>query len=276
MTLYDRLAYDTSRHYTEGYSNSFGLSSRLFSQKVRPHIYAIYGLVRLADEIVDTIEIEDKAILLTELETDTYRAIKSGYSTNPLVHAFALTARTYSITGELIDPFFTSMRLDLMPHMYTRDLYQRYIHGSAEVIGLMCLRVFCATTPKLYDRLAPGASALGAAYQKVNFLRDIKADHDDLGRFYFPDATYESFDDAAKRAVISDIKADLAVARPALRHLPRDTRQAVMTSLMYYKELIEKLENTPVASLKTKRLSVAAARKLWLLVLTSLKEGARL
>ena len=276
MDLYSTLAYDTSRRITLGYSSSFGLSSRLFKGSIRPHIYAIYGLVRIADEVVDGGATTNAASLLDELETSTYRAIADGYSTNPVVHAFALTARQYRIDRELIEPFFASMRLDLSPQTYTTDLYRTYIYGSAEVIGLMCLKVFCDKDSQLYIDLAPGAGALGAAYQKVNFLRDMAADYRTLGRFYFPDSTFDTFDTAAKQSVVDDIRHDFATAKPAVDHLPASAKRAVLTSYQYYYRLFERLDHASVETIKQRRVRLPAAEKLWVLLQTAATGEARL
>lgn len=272
MDVHQRLSYQIARRYTQGYSSSFGLASRLFGASVRPHIYAVYGLVRCADEIVDSYTGADARLLLDALEQETLAAIERGYSPNPLVQAFASTARTYKITHELLTPFFASMRADLTPASMTKISYQRYIYGSAEVVGLMCLRVFA---PNEYSTLRPGAQHLGAAYQKINFLRDIAADHDGLGRWYFPDSQFDTFDDAAKQAIITDIQADLLLARQAARQLPRSSRWAVSLSYRLYDALLVKLVATPAARLKQQRVRVSGPRKLWLLTVT-LATGGRL
>lgn len=273
MDLYAKVSYENSRHLTLRYSTSFGISSRFFSKYLQPHIYAIYGLVRIADEIVDTYKGPDAAKLLDDLEQTTYDSIKSGYSTNPIVHAFALTARAYGINDTLIAPFFYSMRMDLEPQNYSPTNYEKYIHGSAEVVGLMCLRVFCNGNNTKYDQLAPGAAALGSAYQKVNFLRDLAADYKELGRLYFPGLTFDAFDDTAKQQVVDDIKSDFALALPALRRLPASCRKATLISYVYYNELLQKLERTPAATIKTTRIRVPSRRKLGLIIQTLVREG---
>lgn len=273
MDLYAKVAYENSRHLTLRYSTSFGISSRFFSKDVQPHIYAIYGLVRIADEIVDTYKGSDAPQLLDDLEQTTYDAIKSGYSTNPIVHAFALTARAYGIDHTLIAPFFYSMRMDLEPQNYSPANYKKYIHGSAEVVGLMCLRVFCNGNNTTYDQLAPGAAALGSAYQKVNFLRDLAADYQELGRLYFPDLTFDTFDDSAKQQIVDDIKSDFTLALPALRRLPSSCRKATLISYVYYNDLLQKLEQTPAATIKTTRIRVPSRRKLGLMIRTLVREG---
>lgn len=273
MDLYDTVAYENSRHLTLRYSTSFGISSRFFSQAVKPHIYAIYGLVRIADEVVDTYRGPDAARLLDDLEFSVYDAMKSGYSTNPIVHAFAKTARQYGISKRLIEPFFASMRIDLTPESYDSKDYGRYIHGSAQVIGLMCLRVFVDNDDERYDRLKEGASALGSAYQKINFLRDMAADYKELGRLYFPDTTFESFDDEAKRKIVADIRHDLGIALPALRELPPSSRKASMLSYAYYGELLKRLEAAPAATIKRSRIRVPSPRKFTLMVRTAVRGG---
>lgn len=273
MELYDKVAYENSKHLTLSYSTSFGMSSRLFPKNMQRHIYAIYGLVRIADEIVDTYKGVDAATLLDDLEAMTYATIKSGYSTNPVVHAFARTAALYGIDKTLIAPFFASMRMDLHPQTYTPDNYQKYIHGSAEVVGLMCLKVFLDGDEKRYSELRDGAAALGSAYQKVNFLRDMAADYKELGRLYFPGVDYDDFDEAAKREIIHDIKQDFEKALPALRELPVSSRRATMMSYVYYSELLKKLEETPAATIRTTRIRLPSHRKFVLMIRTILREG---
>lgn len=273
MELYTSVAYANSKQLTLSYSTSFGLSSRLLGGIVKPHIYAIYGLVRIADEIVDSYKGTHASQLLDDLETETYRSVESGYSTNPIVHAFATTARQYGIDKEIIAPFFASMRLDLAPHTYTAKLYTTYIYGSAEVVALMCLRVFCNGNSNQYNSLKEGAQALGSAYQKVNFLRDLAADHTDLGRLYFPGYTFEDLDETAKRTIIADITHDFERAQPAIAQLPASSRKAVSLSYAYYRELLAKLEATPIDDIKHQRVRVAGPLKTWLLTKTVLSRG---
>lgn len=271
MELYTQVAYANAKQLTLRYSTSFGISSRLFPKDMQQHIYAIYGLVRIADEIVDTYKGSDSSSLLDTLEKDTYTSIKTGYSTNPIVHAFATTARTYGIGHDLIEPFFASMRMDLHPQTYMPQDYKRYIHGSAEVVGLMCLRVFCEGNDKQYEQLRDGAAALGSAYQKVNFLRDLAADYQELGRLYFPGKTYDTFSESDKKEIINDIAADFDAALPALYRLPTSSRKATLMSYVYYRELLKKLESTPAATIKTTRIRVPSQKKLLLLVRTVMK-----
>lgn len=273
MELYQKTAYQISRLLTNSYSTSFSLSSRFFTPSVRSHIYAIYGLVRIADEVVDTYQGADAGKLLDQLENQTNEAIESGYSTNPIIHSFALTVREFKIDSQLITAFFASMRMDLIDIAYTKELYETYIYGSAEVIGLMCLRVFVSGDEAAYQNLADGAARLGSAYQKVNFLRDIAADYQERGRFYFPDTTYQSFDETAKQQVVDDIKKDFTAALPSLLKLPDSSRRATMISYVYYRELLEKLDNSSIETIKANRLRVSSARKLTLMLKALAKDG---
>ena len=224
--------------------------------------------MRIADEIVDTYQGDQSAFLLDELEHDTKRATDIGYSTNPIVQAYALTAQKYVIDPAIVEAFFASMRMDLTAQQYTPELYQRYIHGSSEVIGLMCLSVFCGGTTAQYEALKPGAMALGSAYQKVNFLRDIGNDFSERGRIYFPGYSYESFDDDAKQAIIADIERDFAAARPALNNLPANSRRAVTISYVLYDRLLDKLKQTSIATIKQQRVRISTPEKLWLAAAT--------
>jgi 15-cis-phytoene synthase len=266
MELYLTTAQASSRLFTNAYSSSFGMASRLFSKPIRQHIYNIYGLTRIADEIVDTYKGDGAGTILDELERETYQAMERQYSANPIVHAFQATARQFGITKTLLKPFFASMRSDLTKQAFTQVEYERYIHGSAEVVGLMCLRVFCNGSDEQYSQLANGATKLGSAYQKVNFLRDLAADHAELNRCYFPGVTFESFDETAKQAIITDIRADFAEASPTISELPAGARRAVRASYRYYMALLDKLEHTSASTIKIRRVRISNARKLSLLV----------
>jgi phytoene synthase len=206
-------------------------------------------------------------LLLEALEHDVYQAIDIGYATNTVVHAFARIALRFNITKELIHPFFVSMAMDINPEKsFTQATYQTYIHGSAEVVGLMCLKVFCNADQQKYAQLAPAASHLGAAYQKINFLRDIADDYKILGRYYFPVDSFETFSAATKTSIISDITSDFSQALPGIRELPDNARAAVYSSYRYFLALLSKLEQTPVAQLKQNRVRIANSVKLGLLV----------
>lgn len=269
--LYNTTAERISRLLTRAYSTSFSSASSLFPSAMRQHIYNVYGLVRIADEIVDTYTGKDAARLLDDLEAETYAAIKRGYSPNPIVHAFQLTANTYGISKDLIEPFFVSMRLDTSSQHFDTQLYETYIYGSAEVVGLMCLRIFTAGNAPEYNQLAPGARALGAAFQKVNFLRDLGADHSNLGRWYFPFSSFDTFTAADKRMILDDIAADFNKAEPAIQALPRSVKPAVFAAFRYYRQLYKLLADADAETIKTQRLRVPNAAKLRLVTGTVLK-----
>lgn len=270
MDQYNQVAAQTARLVTNSYSTSFGLATRLFPLTIRGDIYNVYGLVRLADEIVDTYLGDDARAQLDDLEKEVYRALERHYSTNLIVHAFQLTANRFAIDKSLIAPFFYSMRLDTAPQKYNQALYDRYIDGSAEVVGLMCLKVF-VDSPAEYKHLEPGARALGAAFQKVNFLRDLAADQTELKRCYFPGLTFETFSEVDKAKIIDDIKNDFAVASQAIPQLPKTARPAVSAAYSYYSRLLQRLEVTPVATLKQKRVRINNGIKLVLLGQTMIK-----
>ncbi|MDL2341780.1 MAG: squalene/phytoene synthase family protein [Patescibacteria group bacterium] len=264
MDQYDAVATQTARLVTNSYSSSFGLATRLFPLSIRADIYNIYGLVRLADEIVDTYLGTDTRQQLDALEAEVYLALKQHYSTNLIVHAFQLTANKYRIGKDLIAPFFYSMRLDTSLQQYTPALYKRYIDGSAEVVGLMCLKVFVDNETE-YKHLEPGARALGSAFQKVNFLRDLAADQTELQRFYFPHTSFKTFDDNAKAVIIADIEADFMAAKQAIPQLPVSARAAVSAAYTYYFRLLWKLKVASAKDLLQKRVRINNATKLGLL-----------
>lgn len=266
MDLYTKTSYVVSRTLTLRYSTSFGQSSKLFNKSIQNDIFAIYGLVRVADEIVDTYKGADSKALLITLEKETYAALKSGFSPNPIVHAFAITAQNYEISKDLIHPFFTSMTMDLTTEPFTQDRYETYIYGSAEVIGLMCLKVFCQNDIERYDTLTPGAKALGAAYQKVNFLRDIASDYHERGRTYFPNIDFKTFNETQKQLIIEDIKKDFKDAQSAIRKLPSNAKRAVSLSFAYYSELLTTLEATSVQAIKANRIRVRNTKKVALYI----------
>ena len=261
MELYNAVSLEISKLLTTRYSTSFSISSRLFSGGIRPHIYAVYGLVRVADEIVDTFTGSDKEEQLNSLEAEAFAAIDRRYSTNPIVHAFARTAQQYDIDPTLIKPFFDSMRMDLHPQEYDDALYATYIHGSAEVVGLMCLKVFVGGDSELYAKLSPGAVALGSAYQKVNFLRDMTDDRARLGRTYFPGVQYETFSSADKNAIVDSITADFDAAAKTIPDLPSSSRIAVASSYVIYRKLLDKLKRASVKEIKSSRLRVSGFEK---------------
>lgn len=264
MDLYTSTSYRLAEELTKSYSTSFSMSSRLFDIPTSKHVYAIYGLVRIADEVVDTYMGEYTLEKLDTLEAHVYEQLKlrSPFSTNPIVHAFVVTAKQFDIDESLISPFFKSMRTDITKSRFTEAEYVEYIYGSADVIGLMCLRIFTGGNNDQYRALETGAKSLGSAYQKVNFLRDIKADFDERGRVYFPGVTYETFSDEDKRAIEVDIERDFESARKTLQLLPDSARKAVKTSYEYYWQLFLILKKASAEEIKTKRLRVPTAVKI--------------
>jgi phytoene synthase len=272
MEQYTKISYQLAKTVTQDYSTSFSKSSALFDKKIRNHIYAIYGLVRVADEVVDTYRGKDAGRVIKELEAHTLQAMKTGFSPNPLVHAFVVTAKRYGIDRKLVRPFFKSMYMDIKPRSFSRHLYALYIYGSAEVIGLMCLKIFC-DDQQLYKQLEPGARALGSAYQKVNFLRDLKDDYEERGRVYFPGIHYDKFNDRQKDIIIKDIRLDFEHAKPAVAQLPKNARVAVATSYKYYSALLNKLERTSAEEIKSKRVRINNVQKAALLLKTRLTRG---
>lgn len=260
MSRYDDVARETASIVIHRYSTSFGLASRLLGAGVRQHVENIYALVRVADEVVDGgADIDAKAArrALDELETETEVAMGEGFSTNLVVHAFALTAREVGFGRELTAPFFESMRMDLQHKVHDQSSFERYVYGSAEVVGLMCLRAFLHHEAQDdYERLTPGARALGAAFQKVNFLRDLAADYETLGRSYFPGVDVATFDEATKTRLLDDIDADLRVSAAVVPQLPRSSRRAVALAQSLFAELSARLRATPADQLVRSRVRV--------------------
>jgi phytoene synthase len=238
---------------------------RLFHPRFRGPIYGIYGFVRFADEIVDTFHDYPKAELLTRFREDTYRAIDERISLNPVLHSFQQVVHQYGIERELIDAFLDSMEMDLHEYQYDSAGYNTYIYGSAEVVGLMCLRVFCENDRERYESLKAPACSLGAAFQKINFLRDIKSDYDERGRVYFPDVDFNNFNPAAKQAIEDDIAADFAAALDGIRRLPDGSRFGVYLAYKYYTQLFAKIKNAPAQRVAKERIRVSDKRKVYLL-----------
>ena len=270
IDLYTKAAEETASGVIRLYSTSFGLASRLLEAPCRRHIENIYSLVRLADEVVDGvageagIDAAEAGQMLDRLEADTERAMETGYSTNLIVHAFAHSARHVGITSELTNPFFQSMRADLSETTHDEESFSRYVYGSAEVVGLMCLKAFVKDrdyTEAQHEQMVSGARALGAAFQKVNFLRDLAVDFDALGRSYFPGVTPDSMDEETKNRLLDDIDEDLAESARALPLLPAGSRKAVGLAQALFDELGVKLRQTPADKLLTHRVSVPSARK---------------
>lgn len=257
---YDAAARASAATVIDHYSTSFGWATRLLREPVRTHVRSIYALVRVADELVDDAgqswTLQRRAELLDGLHAETLRALTEGGSANLVVHAFALTAIQHGIGPDLIDPFFDSMRADLKVQVHDETSLASYVYGSAEVVGLMCLRVFVAGSQQRYDRLAPGARRLGAAFQKVNFLRDLHADHSLLGRTYFPGVDLSTFSDRERDLLLDDIDADLAAAGLAIRELPPSSRRAVHAAHALFAELSARLRQTPAEQIARERVRV--------------------
>lgn len=271
MEEYTRSSELASRLVTQTFSTSFSSAIKLFSKTIQQDIYNIYGLVRVADEIIDTYRGPQAARLLDELEQEVYRTLKLSFSANIIVHAFCGTAQKFSIGKELIKPFFQSMRMDLTKKSFTATEYQQYIYGSAEVVGLMCLKVFVAGDQARYKSLRSGAAALGSAFQKVNFLRDIRDDYNTRGRYYFPVGSFQTFDEAIKNTIVRDIEADFKAARAAISQLPATARFATALSYDYYAKLLAQLKKTPAQAILNSRVSVSPRTKLMLLLKMKLR-----
>ena len=256
---------------TRRYSTSFSMGIRVFDRPLRAPIYGIYGFVRFADEIVDTFHHKNKQELFQRFREDTYHALDNGISLNPILQAFQEVANRYQIGRDLIDPFLDSMEMDLDNSRYDASLYKEYIYGSAEVVGLMCLRVFVDGDEEEYERLKPPAQALGAAFQKINFLRDIRSDYHDRGRVYFPGVDYNAFDNDAKATIEADIKADFDFAYTGIVELPTSARFGVYLAYRYYTKLFQKIRSSPAQQVTEIRIRVPDSRKVYLLASSAVK-----
>jgi 15-cis-phytoene synthase len=242
---------------TKQYSTSFASAIRLLHKDLRAPIFNIYGFVRLADEIVDTFHDYDKAILLNEFKKETYDAIRRGISLNPILHSFQLTVREYNISFDLVDAFFKSMEMDIHKKVFNNDEYNEYIYGSAEVVGLMCLKVFCEGREDACLKLRSSARSLGAAFQKVNFLRDLRADHDELLRMYFPGCDFENFNEKDKRLIEEEIQNDFKEAYDGIRKLPLKARFGVYVAYKYYFSLFKKIRRMAPAHVLVRRIRIS-------------------
>jgi len=265
-SIFDTVSYECSRSVTRAYSTSFSTAVKMLAPTIRQDIYNIYGFVRLADEIVDTFHDYDKERLFSRFEQDLALALQEGISLNPVLNAFQHTVVKYNIPESLIDAFMKSMKQDLVKKEYaTFAEYNEYIYGSADVVGLMCLKVFVANDNTRYDTLKGPAMRLGSAFQKINFLRDLKADMEELDRSYFPTLNLNEMTDATKRAIIEEIEADLAEGFKGIVQLPATAKFGVYTAYVYYKKLLTKLKNTPPLEIKNRRIRVPDYQKITLL-----------
>lgn len=270
-SLYDKTCIECSQLITNRYSTSFSMGIRVFDKKFRDPIYSIYGFVRFADEIVDTFHEFNKSELLQRFREDTYRAIEEGISLNPVLHAFQQVVREYNIDLDLIEAFLKSMEMDLHFHNYEDSLYKEYIYGSAEVVGLMCLKVFCQGDEANYNKLKDTACALGSAFQKINFLRDMKSDFDERGRVYFPGVDFNKFDNEQKAIIEQDIKADFDYAYTGIVQLPKGARFGVYLAYIYYINLFQKIKNSSALLVKKERIRVHDSRKVYLLFSSAIR-----
>lgn len=263
--LYNKVCFGTSRLITSHYSTSFSIGVKCLGRDVRDAIYGVYGFVRVADEIVDTFHGHDREALLSEFESEYYLALERGISTNPVINAFQQTVRFYDIDDALVKAFLKSMRMDIQQTRFSEEDMSEYIYGSAEVVGLICLTIFVKGDKKEYERLRPYAQRLGAAFQKVNFLRDLKNDSQDLHRFYFPVLKTEPLTEPTKKIILEDIYQDYREAREGIRKLPDCARLGVYTAYLYYLALTKAIENTPADMLLDQRIRVSNGRKAMLL-----------
>jgi phytoene/squalene synthetase len=266
IALFDLTTLECSRLITQRYSTSFTLGIKTLDNKFHLPIYAIYGFVRYADEIVDTFHDQDKVALLARFKKDTYEAIESKISLNPVLHAFQLMVNRYKIDLDLIEAFLHSMEMDLDFKTYNDSNYHEYIYGSAEVVGLMCLKVFCEGDNDMYTRLKAPACKLGAAFQKVNFLRDIKSDYQERGRVYFPGVDFTQFDKSAKKLIEEDIQKDFNDSLIGIEGLPSGAMLGVRVAYLYYQKLFDKIKSLPAETITQKRIRIPNSQKLSLLV----------
>ena len=266
MHLFHEVSEHCSRTTTERYSTSFSSAIRLLHTDLRQPVYNIYGFVRFADEIVDTFHDHDKEHLLANFKKETYDAIRDGISLNPILHSFQLTVNKYKIDLSLIEAFFKSMEMDLDKSVYNQDGYNEYIYGSAEVVGLMCLYIFLDGDTEAYKKFRPFAQSLGAAFQKVNFLRDVKADYNQLNRTYFPGLDFSSFTDRQKREIEDDIQRDFDHAYQGIIRLPAKAKFGVYVAYKYYLSLFRRIKQLQPARIMNERVRIPNYGKLMILL----------
>jgi phytoene/squalene synthetase len=276
VQFFNEVCYQCSQAVTVHYSTSFSSAIKMLHADLRQPIFNIYGFVRFADEIVDTFHEHDKSLLLAQFRQETFDAITRGISLNPILNAFQKTVNEYSIAHHLIEAFFKSMESDLTQNAYDRQGYDEYIYGSAEVVGLMCLYVFCEGNTTLYKKLEAPARALGAAFQKVNFLRDFKADFNDLSRLYFPGCNFHNFSAEDKQQIEYDIEQDFRNAYTGILALPMKARFGVYVAYKYYYSLFNKIKSTHHAHILQKRIRIANYHKAYIVLRAGVKNRLRL
>ena len=261
-SIFDKISFECSRNVTQSYSTSFSSAVKMLAPSIRQDIYNIYGFVRFADEIVDSFHDYNKEELFKQFETNLALALAQKISLNPILNAFQHTVRKYNIPIEMIDAFMKSMKLDLTKTEYkTQEEYNEYIFGSADVVGLMCLKVFVNGDESKFQELKHSAMRLGSAFQKVNFLRDLKADFEGLSRTYFPDTDLNKLDEVSKLKIIAEIEADFKAGFEGIINLPIEAKFGVYTAYVYYKQLLSKLKKTPSAEIKNTRIRVPDYQK---------------
>ncbi|HQV35924.1 MAG TPA: phytoene/squalene synthase family protein [Flavobacterium sp.] len=265
-SIFDHVSFECSKLVTKSYSTSFSSAVKMLAPSIREDIYNIYGFVRFADEIVDSFHQYDKELLFELFEHDLEKALQNKISLNPILNSFQHTVNRYEIPKDLIDAFMKSMKQDLYKKEYqTTAEYQEYIYGSADVVGLMCLKVFVKGNEELYEELKHSAMRLGSAFQKVNFLRDLKADFEDLNRTYFPNTNLNQLDETSKQEIIAEIESDFAAGFVGIQKLPIEAKFGVYTAYIYYKKLLSKLKKTPSLEIKNTRIRVPDYEKAGLL-----------
>ena len=270
IKLYNEVSIYCSELITKKYSTSFSLGITTLHRSIHKYIYSLYGFVRFADEIVDTFHDLNKEKVLNKFEEDTFESIKNNFSTNPVLHSFQIVVNKFKIDHKHIKAFLYSMRMDLTKKTFNNTEYKNYIYGSAEVVGLMCLKVFC-DNEEIYKKLEPYAVSLGSAFQKINFLRDIRSDHEERGRVYFPNVNFENFTNEQKVDIENDIEKDFNKALLGIKKLPSNARKGVYLSYNYYRELLNKIKLLDVHKLKSERIRVSNFKKFIIFLSTHIK-----
>ena len=271
-SIYDTVSFKASKLVTKEYSTSFSLATKMLGNSIQQDIYNIYGFVRLADEIVDSFQGYEQEILFDDFEMQLYAALDKKISLNPILNSFQSTYHKYNISIQYVEAFMKSMRADLKKNNYTTTQeYEDYIYGSADVVGLMCLQVFVKGDNEKFELLKFSAMKLGSAFQKVNFLRDLKEDYDELGRTYFPNTNLDELDELSKQDLISEIELDFKKGYEGIIKLPKEAKFGVFVAYRYYKQLLKKIANIPAVEIKNTRIRVADYKKMELLTRSYVK-----